>query len=171
MSGRVFLLGDNIDTDQLAPGQFMKGGIDELAAHCLESVYPNFAQKVKPNDIIVAGKNFGMGSSREQAAEALKHLGLSAVVAESFGGIYYRNSINLGLPALIVKNATALRDGDLIELSIEQSHLSILSDNAEPVKISLEPVPENIQRLLNDGGLVAHLKKRFARERFLENNS
>lgn len=171
MNGRVFLLGDNVDTDQLAPGQFMKGGIEELAAHCLETVYPGFAQNVQPNDIIVAGKNFGMGSSREQAAEALKHLGLSAVVAESFGGIYYRNSINLGLPALIAKNIASVKDGDLCELSIEKSLLTIDSNSAESVELAIEPVPENIQQLLNDGGLVAHLKKRFARERLSGNTS
>jgi len=171
MSGRVFLLGDNVDTDQLAPGQFMKGGIEELAAHCLESVYPGFAQNVNPNDIIVAGKNFGMGSSREQAAEALKHLGISAVVAESFGGIYYRNSINLGLPALIAKNISQIKDRDQYELSIEQSVLKIISDSASTIEIALEPVPQNIQLLLNDGGLVAHLKKRFARQRVSENNT
>jgi 3-isopropylmalate dehydratase small subunit len=101
MSGRIFLLGDDIDTDQLAPGQFMKGGLDMLAAHCLESARPDFAGSVKPGDVIVAGKNFGMGSSREQAAEALKHLGLAGVVARSFAGIFYRNALNLGLPVLV----------------------------------------------------------------------
>jgi hypothetical protein len=101
MSGRVFLLGDDIDTDQLAPGQYMKGGLDMLAAHCLESARPDFAGSVKPGDVIVAGKNFGMGSSREQAAEALKHLGLAGVVAKSFAGIFYRNALNLGLPVLV----------------------------------------------------------------------
>jgi 3-isopropylmalate/(R)-2-methylmalate dehydratase small subunit len=82
----------------------MKGGIDMLAAHCLESVRPDFAGSVKPGDVIVAGKNFGMGSSREQAAEALKHLGLAGVVAKSFAGIFYRNAINLGLPVLVAPN-------------------------------------------------------------------
>jgi 3-isopropylmalate/(R)-2-methylmalate dehydratase small subunit len=101
MSGRVFLLGDDVDTDQLAPGQYMKGGLDMLAAHCLESARPDFAGSVKPGDVIVAGKNFGMGSSREQAAEALKHLGLAGVVAKSFAGIFYRNALNLGLPVLV----------------------------------------------------------------------
>ena len=90
--GRVFVLGDNIDTDQLAPGQYMRGGIDALAAHCLEALRPDFATSVRRGDVIVAGRNFGAGSSREQAAEALKHLGLAAVVAQSFAGIFYRIS-------------------------------------------------------------------------------
>ena len=81
MAGRVFLLGDNIDTDQLAPGQYMKGGIEALALHCLELTRPGFAAEVSPGDILITGRNFGAGSSREQAAEALLHLGIAGVVA------------------------------------------------------------------------------------------
>jgi 3-isopropylmalate/(R)-2-methylmalate dehydratase small subunit len=116
MSGRVFLLGDDVDTDQLAPGQYMKGGLDMLAAHCLESARPDFAGSVKPGDVIVAGKNFGMGSSREQAAEALKHLGLAGVVAKSFAGIFYRNALNLGLPVLVADDISGVDDGDAASL-------------------------------------------------------
>jgi len=170
MSGRIYLLGDNIDTDQLAPGRYMKGGINELAAHCLETVRPDFAQSVEPGDLIVAGRNFGLGSSREQAAEALKHLGIRAIIAHSFGGIFYRNAINLGLPALIAKNTETINDADRAELSIEQARLRIVSDSDvdHVVYVTLETVPGNIQQLLNDGGLVAHLKKRFASERAAE---
>ena len=173
MSGRIYLLGDNIDTDQLAPGQYMKGGIDELAAHCLEMVRPDFAQNVMPGDVIVAGRNFGLGSSREQAAEALKHLGVRAVIANSFGGIFYRNAINLGLPALIAKNTAMVTDGYRAELSIERAQLRIIdnTDTDHFVSLSLEPVPDNIQLLLNDGGLVAHLKKRFESERSAESKT
>lgn len=173
MNGRIFLLGDNIDTDQLAPGQYMKGGINELAAHCLEMVRADFAQSVSPGDMIVAGRNFGLGSSREQAAEALKHLGVRAVIAHSFGGIFYRNAINLGLPVLISKNTQMIADGDRAELSIEQARLRII-DNTDVDHISyvsLEPVPSNIQQLLNDGGLVAHLKKRFESEKAAESRT
>ena len=170
---QCYLLGDNIDTDQLAPGQYMKGGIDELAAHCLEMVRPDFAQDVKPGDFIVAGRNFGLGSSREQAAEALKHLGVRAVIANSFGGIFYRNAINLGLPALIAKHTEMVTDGERAELSIEQARLRIFNntDTGRIVYVSLEPVPGNIQQLLNDGGLVAHLKKRFESERAAESKT
>jgi len=101
MSGRIFLFGDDIDTDQLAPGQYMRGGIEAIATHCLEAIRPEFAQTVRPGDIVVAGRNFGAGSSREQAAEALRHLQVAGVVALSFAGIFYRNAVNLGLPILI----------------------------------------------------------------------
>ena len=99
---RIWLFGDNIDTDQMAPGEHMKGGIEALAAHCLEGVRPEFPTTVEPGDIVIGGRNFGVGSSREQAAEALRHLGVSAVIALSFAGIFYRNALNLGLPALVI---------------------------------------------------------------------
>ncbi|MFK7854881.1 MAG: 3-isopropylmalate dehydratase [Granulosicoccus sp.] len=167
MTGRIFLFGDSIDTDQLAPGQYMKGGISELAAHCLEGVRADFAQRAGTGDLIVAGSNFGLGSSREQAAEALRYLGISAVIAKSFGGIFYRNAINLGLPVLIAKDITLVNDGDRAELDIERAQLSIcISDAYEHrLTISLQPIASNIQQILSDGGLVAHLKKRFESER------
>lgn len=167
MTGRVFLFGNSIDTDQLAPGQYMKGGIAELAAHCLEGVRADFAQCAKPGDLIVAGSNFGLGSSREQAAEALRYLGISAVIAKSFGGIFYRNAINLGLPVLVAKDTTLVNDADMAELNIERAQLAISISGAHQHRliISLEPIAANIQQLLSDGGLVAHLKKRFESER------
>lgn len=162
MSGRVFLFGDDIDTDQLAPGQFMKGGLEELARHCLEGVRPEFPGRVRPGDIVVAGRNFGMGSSREQAAEALKHLGVAAVVAHSFAGIFYRNAINLGLPVLVAPDLDGVQDGEAAEIDLEASVLRLGASRRE---VPLEPLPENLRRMLADGGLVAHLKKRFAAER------
>ena len=165
MSGRIFLLGDDIDTDQLAPGQYMKGGLDMLAAHCLESVRPDFAGTVKPGDILVAGKNFGMGSSREQAAEALKHLGVAGVVAKSFAGIFYRNALNLGLPVLTAGDTSAVDDGDAASLDPVAGELR-LSEKKQTVR--LEPLPDNLKQMLADGGLVPHLKKRFASERAKE---
>lgn len=162
MSGRIFLLGDDIDTDQLAPGQFMRGGLDMLAAHCLESARPDFAGSVKPGDVIVAGKNFGMGSSREQAAEALRHLGLAGVVAKSFAGIFYRNALNLGLPVLVADNLDGIADGDAVALDPVNGELR-LTDKKQTVR--LEPLPDNLKPMLTDGGLVPHLKKRFAAER------
>ena len=162
MSGRVFVLGDDIDTDQLAPGQYMKGGLDMLAAHCLEAARPGFAGAVKPGDIVVAGKNFGMGSSREQAAEALKHLGVAAVVARSFAGIFYRNAINLGLPVLLAHDLDGVTDGDTAVLDLAGSQLRLTNKN---LTLRLEPLPDNLKRMLADGGLVPHLKKRFAQER------
>ncbi|MEI2384825.1 3-isopropylmalate dehydratase [Breoghania sp. JC706] len=157
MSGRVFLFGNDIDTDQLAPGEYMKGGIEAIAAHCLEGIRPEFAKTVKPGDVVVAGTNFGMGSSREQAAEALKRLGVAGVVARSFAGIFYRNAINLGLPVMIAEDLSGVEDGAVADLDIEAGELR-LSGKAVP----LEPLPENLKAMLADGGLVPHLKKRFA---------
>ena len=94
--GRAFVFGDSVNTDALAPGGLMKHPIAVIASHCLESVDPSFASTVRPGDMVVAGKGFGIGSSREQAAEALKHLGVAAVLARSFGGIFYRNALNSG---------------------------------------------------------------------------
>lgn len=164
-TGRIFVIGDDIDTDQLAPGQFMKAGIDQLAKHCLASVRPEFSESVSAGDFLVAGRNFGLGSSREQAAEALKHLGIQAVIAQSFGGIFYRNAINLGLPALVVLNSDIIRDGDRAQLDMKHAQLFI-ADPQVPCKtttVQLQPIPPNIQQILSDGGLVPHLKKRFDR--------
>lgn len=162
MTSRVFLFGNDIDTDQLAPGQYMRGGIDELAAHCLEGVRPDFASTVKPGDVVVAGTNFGMGSSREQAAEALRRLGVAGVVAHSFAGIFYRNAINLGLPVMIASDLSAVADGDAAVLDVEEGRLQLTEKGTD---IALEPLPDNLKRMLADGGLVPHLKKRFAAER------
>lgn len=162
MSGRVFLFSNDVDTDQLAPGQYMKGGIAEIAAHCLEAVRPDFASSVKAGDVVVAGRNFGLGSSREQAAEALKHLGVAGVVALSFAGIFYRNAINLGLPILVAGSLAGVEDGDAAALDVECGELRLTEKGRV---LPLEPLPDNLKRMLADGGLVPHLKKRFAAER------
>jgi len=162
VTGRVFLLGDNIDTDQLAPGQYMAGGVDELAAHCLEGIRPDFAATVKPGDVVVAGRNFGIGSSREQAAEALKRLGVAGVVARSFAGIFFRNAINLGLPVLTAADLSAVEEGDTAWLDVDNSLLD-LPEKTRAVR--LDPLSDNLKILLADGGLVPHLKKRLAAER------
>ena len=159
---RVFLVGENVDTDQLAPGQYMRGGIEAIAAHCLEAIRPDFAGSVKPGDVLVGGPNFGIGSSREQAAEALKHLGVACVIAPSFAGIFYRNAINLGLPVLIGDDLGAVEDGDECDFSLAGSELKLTGKNKV---LRLRPLPENLKRMLSDGGLVPHLKKRFAAER------
>ncbi len=123
---------------------------------------PDFAQTVKPGDVVVAGRNFGMGSSREQAAEALKLLGVAGVVARSFAGIFYRNAINLGLPVMIAVDLSAVKDGDAVSLDMTDARLRLTEKGAD---IALEPLPDNLKEMLADGGLVPHLKKRFAAER------
>ncbi|MGI9481251.1 MAG: 3-isopropylmalate dehydratase [Hyphomicrobiales bacterium] len=158
--GRAWVLGDDIDTDVLAPGKYMQGGLSGLAAHCLETVRPEFASEARPGDVLVAGKNFGIGSSREQAAEALRHLGIVAVLARSFGGIFYRNALNLGLPVFRSDDLSEITDGEKVVMDIDAPSLTRTS-NGE--KIDLEPLPDFLLHMLHDGGLVPHLEKKFKR--------
>ena len=154
-----------IDTDILAPGFYMKSPLPELASHCLEAVRPGFAHTVGKGDVLLANANMGVGSSREQAPEVLKYLGISAVIAPSFAGIFYRNAINLGLPAFTIDeklmNMPALADGANVEFKFDAAELQIL-DNASRIK--LIPLPDFLKKLILDGGLVPHLEKRFQQE-------
>lgn len=154
-SHRVWKLGDDIDTDALAPGAYMKQTIEGIAPHCLELVRPEFAAQVKAGDVIVAGANFGIGSSREQAAGALVHLGLRAVIAPSFSGLYFRNAFNLGLLLLTCAGAEQLLDGETIELDLEQ--LSITSASGE--RFACEPIPRFLLDMVAAGGLMNQLRE------------
>ena len=158
LRGRAWVFGDNIDTDVLAPGIYMKGSIAELAQHCLESVDPDFARNVRRGDILVAGENFGMGSSREQAGQALLELGISALVAKSFARIFYRNSINLGLPAVVCPEAGKIEAGDTLTLDPAEGRLTV--EGGE--RLSCEPIPPHLLAMIADGGLLPHLKKKLS---------
>ena len=158
MATKAFVLGNNIDTDQLALGRYMAAGIEKLAAHCLEATYPGFSHLSSPGDVIIAGYNFGVGSSREQAVEVLKFLKISAVIAVSFAGIFYRNAINLGLPAIICKDVSSIQDGDFVELFIPKNKLNVPGKN---LSLDLEPIPPNLVEILNSGGLIPYLKNRL----------
>jgi 3-isopropylmalate/(R)-2-methylmalate dehydratase small subunit len=162
MSGRAFVFGDGIDTDVLAPGIYMKLPIEQMAAHCLESVDPGFVASVRPGDIVVAGANFGVGSSREQAAEALKHLGVACVIARSFGAIFYRNALNFGLPALVCGDAGQIARGD--RLRVDPAAGRII-DETNGLEFAAQPLPDFLLQMIADGGLVPHLEKRFAARR------
>ena len=155
--GRLHVFSDNIDTDVLAPGRYMAAPLDVLASHCLEAIDPDFARSVQAGDIIVAGRNFGMGSSREQAAQALKHLGIAGIVARSFGGIFYRNAINLGLPVFVSEQSLDARSGSPADLDVDSATLTLQTGT-----IALDPLPDFLLDMIRDGGLVPHLKKRFA---------
>jgi 3-isopropylmalate/(R)-2-methylmalate dehydratase small subunit len=155
---KAWVFGDNIDTDVIAPGRYMKFGIDEIAKHCLESVLPGFAASVQKGDVVVAGRNFGCGSSREQAPAALKHLGVAALVAESFAGLFYRNALNLGLPALICSGAKRIRDGDRISIDYARSEVFDLTTDE---RLAFDPIPAHLMEMVRDGGLLPHLEKRL----------
>jgi len=155
---KAWVLGDNVDTDVLAPGTYMKFGIEEIAKHCLESVVAGFSKEVKPGDFVIGGRNFGAGSSREQAPAALKHLGVAALVAESFAGLFYRNAINLGLPAVTCADAGRIRQGDALKVDVEAGRIENLTTGET---LACEAIPPHLLPMLRDGGLLAHLEKRL----------
>jgi 3-isopropylmalate/(R)-2-methylmalate dehydratase small subunit len=159
-AGRAWVFGDDIDTDVLAPGRYMNAGIGELARHCLEAVVPEFAREARPGDIVVGGRNFGAGSSREQAPEALKHLGIAALVAASFAGLFYRNAINLGLPAVVCPDAARIGPGDRLEVDVAGGTIANLSTGET---LACEPIPAHLLQIVRDGGLLPHLARRIGR--------
>ncbi len=153
---RVWKLGADIDTDALAPGAYMKLGIDCIAPHCLESVRPEFAAAVRRGDVIAAGPNFGIGSSREQAAAALVHLGVAAVIAPSYSGLFFRNAFNVGLLLLTCPQAELLQDEERV--CIDPRWLDVIS--AAHGKLICEPVPDFLLAMVRAGGLLNLLKQR-----------
>lgn len=158
-TGRAWVFGDDLNTDLLAPGGYMKFGIDEIARHCLESLEPRFATEARPGDIVFAGRNFGAGSSREQAAEVLRHMGIACVVAQSFSGLYYRNGFNLGLPLLVCPDAATVADGAPVACDLDGARIL---DHAGGRVLACEPIPSHLVAMIRDGGLLPHLAKRLA---------
>lgn len=156
--GRAWVYGDNVDTDMLAPGIYMKKSIEEIATHCLEALDPNFAKGVQRGDVLVAGENFGMGSSREQAAQALVQLGIAAVIAKSFSGLYLRNALNLGLLALECADSGRIRPGERLTVDPEKGRIDNLTTGERYV---CEPIPPHLIQMIRDGGLVPHLEKKL----------
>ena len=161
--GRLWLFEETINTDVLAPGFYMKSPIDELSKHCLEAIRPEFASNVRKGDVILAGENMGVGSSREQAAEVLKFLGVSCIIAKSFAGIFYRNSINLGLPVFTLPSEPSLPkqfvDGSFVNFDFDSTTLNLKQPS---LQVKLDPLPKFLRELITDGGLVSHLEKRFS---------
>ena len=158
---RTWRLPAEVDTDQLAPGHAMKHGIDGVARHCLETVRPEFASQVKPDDVIVAGPNFGIGSSREQAASALRHLGVAAVIAPSYSGLYHRNAFNVGLLLLTCAKADAIADGEAITFDAHAA--TVRRANGET--LACQPISALLLDLVDAGGLLNQLKRRRAASR------
>jgi 3-isopropylmalate/(R)-2-methylmalate dehydratase small subunit len=160
-NARVWALGPDIDTDQLAPGAYMKLGLDGIAPHCLEAVRPEFAKQVRAGDVIAAGPNFGIGSSREQAAGALVRLGVKAVIAPSFSGLYFRNAFNLGLLLITCAEAELLRDGEAVDLKLEGA--SPVVHRADGQALTCEPIPAFLLDMAAAGGLLNQLRARFGK--------
>lgn len=152
---KVWKFGADIDTDQLAPGAYMKLGLADIARHCLEGVRPEFAAGVQRGDVLVAGPNFGIGSSREQAAGALVELGVKAVIAPSFSGLYFRNAFNLGLLLITCAQAERLQEGEAVQLDFAGRRVICADGQA----LGFEPIPDFLLDMVAAGGLLQQLKQ------------
>ena len=157
--GRVWKYGDNINTDVIFPGKYtyQKMEPEEMARHALEDLDPEFINRVKPGDILVAGKNFGMGSSREQAAVAVKAAGISLIIAKSFARIYFRNAINAGMPAIKSPEAVdAIENG--AEITVDMERGKIQTDKG---RFPFPPYPGTVMDILAEGGLIPFIKAKI----------
>jgi methanogen homoaconitase small subunit len=159
IKGRAWVFGDDVDTDVIIPGKYLRTkDLSTLAEHVLEGIDPQFASKVKRGDVIVAGRNFGCGSSREQAPLALREAGVAVVVAKSFARIFYRNAINIGLP--LVEADISCSAGDEIEVDLASGAVKIGDSIIEGTRL-----PQFLLEILQDGGLVAHRRKQMKGEK------
>jgi methanogen homoaconitase small subunit len=155
IEGKVWIFRDSIDTDVIIPGRYLRAlTLDELASHIMEPEDPTFAGKVNKGDLIVAGWNFGCGSSREQAPVALKHAGISAVVAKSFARIFYRNAINVGLPVIVADVEAS--EGDVLCVDLE---VGVIENKTLHKKFEIYPFKKFMLEILRDGGLTEHYLK------------
>lgn len=157
LKGRAFKFGDNISTDQIIPGRFthLRSNLPELAKHVMQDADPTFVTRVKPGDFIVAGGNFGLGSSREHAALVIKMVGIRAILAKSVARIFFRNAINLGLPTLIC-DTDNIMDGDELEINLEAGTIRDVTNNKQ---FSFSKIPEVMLRILDEGGLLPYIRK------------
>jgi len=157
-TGRVWKYGDNVNTDVIFPGKYtyQKMTPEEMAKHALEDLDPDFSKNVKQGDIIVAGKNFGMGSSREQAATSIKYAGISVIIAKSFARIYFRNAINAGMPAIKSSEAVeAIENGEEITIDMEKGEIITNKGN-----FKFSPYPTTVMEILEKGGLIPYIKSK-----------
>jgi len=157
LKGRAFKFGDDISTDLIAPGRYfhLRSNLTELAKHVLEDADEEFASKVSQGDFIVAGRNFGLGSSREHAPAIIKLAGTGAVLAKSFARIFFRNSINIGLPVLIC-DTDKIDNEDELEIDLSSG---VIKDLTKNIELKFNALPDVMIKLLNDGGLVEHITK------------
>ena len=155
LKGKSHKFGDNISTDLIAPGRLfhLRSDLPELAKHVLEDADPGFVKKVKQGDFVVGGRNFGLGSSREHAPKIIKIAGVGAVLAKSFARIFFRNSINIGLPVLIC-DTDKISDGDMLEIDLRDG---MVKNKTKDLKLNFNPLPEVMIKILNDGGLTEHI--------------
>lgn len=159
IKGNAWKFGDNVDTDQIIPAEYLiTGNAKELAKHSFEKVRPEFAERVKKGDVIIAGKNFGCGSSREHAPRALIGNGISCVIAKSFARIFFRNSINIGLP--VIQCDVGATEGDGVEVDFGRGEIVNVTRNK---RYSFKPLPGFLLNLIESGGLVEYTKRELSR--------
>jgi 3-isopropylmalate/(R)-2-methylmalate dehydratase small subunit len=160
---RVWKFGDHVDTDQIIPAEYLTSSEPKfLAKYVFIKVRPEFREKVKKGDVIVAGENFGSGSSREHAPRALIGAGVSCVIAKSFARIFYRNSINLGLPVIELRETDEFNEGDEVELNLEKGIIRNLTTGKT---YSFKPLPEFLRRIFDSGGLIPYVKSKIEESR------
>ncbi|MCM8795258.1 MAG: 3-isopropylmalate dehydratase small subunit [Candidatus Omnitrophica bacterium] len=161
IKGRVHKFADNINTDDIIPARYLVSTDPvELGRHCMENIRADFVKKVKPGDIIVAGKNFGCGSSREHAPLAIKGCGVAAVIAKSFAAIFFRNAINIGLPFLELEEIDEIEEGDFLEIDLASGIIKNLTQNQT---YKTEAFPEFLQEIVKKGGLINYIKYKVTR--------
>ncbi len=160
VKGRAWVLGDNVSTDHIISGKYKFKAISSLEAmlpHLLEEVIPGFSERVRPGDVIVAGKNFGMGSSREHAPRLLKMAGVGAVVARSFARIFYRNAINIGLPVVEAEEIPSItEDGDVIVVDLAEG---VVANISKGVRERFRPFPKEVMEILRTGGIIEYIRE------------
>lgn len=161
IKGKVHKFGDDVNTDDIISAKYLiSSDAKELGSHCMESIRPDFVNKVSPGDIIVAGKNFGCGSSREHAPLAIKGSGISAVIAESFAAIFFRNAINIGLPFLELEKPERINEGDSLEIDLTNG---IIKDLSRKQTYKTQAFPQFLQDIVEKGGLLPWIKTKKER--------
>ncbi len=159
IKGKVWKYGDNINTDVIFPGRYLAlTDPDEMGTHAMEDLDADFVSKVQEGDIVVAGRFFGCGSSREQAVTCLKYAGVSAIVAKSFARLFFRNAVNLGMPVVQLPDTDKIENGHELEIDLKSGELKIVDTDK---LLHFKPLPEFILRIIEDGGLIPNLKKRL----------
>ena len=162
ISGRAWVFGDDVNTDVMAPGLYFKASIEEMARHCLEAVDPEFAARVQPGDIVIGGRNFGIGSAREQAAMCFQQLGVGAILAVSFGRIFYRNALNFGIPTLFFAEAGLIQHGEQLRVD---PVAGLIEREADGAAYHCAGLPQHLMSMVDAGGLLPYLKQKLAEER------
>lgn len=169
IKGRVWKFGNDIDTDVIIPGKYLRTkDMQVFAAHAMEGIDPGFSKKAKPGDIIVAGDNFGCGSSREQAPLALKHAGIACIVAKSFARIFFRNAINIGVSVLECPDTDKINDGDELEVDLATG---VIVNKTKGETFQATPLPDFVREIVDEGGLIKYTRKLVSEHQETENQS